>query len=273
MEFDKRSSAFPSKRDALIEIYSGIDLVRRSYMEWKIGCSGYHYPDWKGIFYPEDIPQRKWFEYYCQHFNTLELNLTYYKLPRPENLRTWYSRSPKGFSFTVKAPRDITNFKKFTDAQRMLYDFNHFIGDGLGEKLGCVLFQFPRNFQFEPDRLARITDMLDASVRNVVEFRHESWWNKAVYTTLKKHRIIFSGMSHPALPDAVVSTVDTLYYRFHGVPHLYNSKYDSRKLEQVAQELLAQRQGREAFIYFNNTADACAVTNAKQLQEICELVH
>jgi uncharacterized protein YecE (DUF72 family) len=155
----------------------------------------------------------------------------------------------------------------------MLQDFNETIKDGLGEKLGCVLFQFPNNFQFESERLARITDVLDASVRNVVEFRHESWWNNIVYKTLKKNRITFCGMSHPALPDAAVGTSETLYYRFHGVPHLYSSKYDSRKLEQVAQDLLNQRQGKEAFVYFNNTADGSAVTNAKQLQEICELVH
>jgi uncharacterized protein YecE (DUF72 family) len=242
-------------------------------MEWKIGCSGYHYPDWKRIFYPEDTPQRKWFEYYCEHFNTLELNVTYYKFPRLENLKSWYARSPKAFSFTVKAPRHITHFKKFSEAHRMLQDFNDTVKEGLEDKLGCVLFQFPSNFQFEPERLSRITDMLDASVRNVLEFRHPSWWNKAVYRTLRKNKISFCGMSHPELPDTAISTGETLYYRFHGVPHLYNSRYDSRKLELVAQDLLSQSEGRQAFVYFNNTADGSAVANAKQLQEICELVH
>ena len=124
-------------------------------MEWKIGCSGYHYEDWKGIFYPEEIAQRKWFEYYTGHFNTLELNVTFYRFPRIESLKNWYNRSLKGFSFTVKAPRPITHFKKFKEAQRMLHDFNQTAKDGLREKLGCVLFQFPANYKYEADMKCR----------------------------------------------------------------------------------------------------------------------
>ena len=241
-------------------------------MDWKIGCAGYHYPEWRGLFYPEDLPQKKWFEHYCAHFNTLELNATYYKFPRPDSLRHLRERSPDGFSFTVKAPRHITHFKKFRDAQQMLNDFYNTTKDGLGEKLGCVLFQFPSNFQFESERLARITDMLNVSVRNVLEFRHASWWNPEVYLALAKSDIIFSGMSHPQLPEHVIGTAGTVYYRFHGVPHLYHSQYDLSKLEQVAQDAL-KTGGRQAFIFFNNTADGHAVTNARQLQDICELVH
>ena len=241
-------------------------------MEWKIGCSGYHYPDWKRIFYPEDLPQRKWFEYYCEHFNTLELNVTYYKFPRTDTLKSWYDKSPGGFTFTVKAPRHITHFKKFRDAQQMLNDFNGAAKEGLGDKLGCVLFQFPSNFHYDAERLTRLTDMLDVSVRNVLEFRHESWWNPAVYELLKKNKISFCGMSHPLLPDTLIDTSDTVYYRFHGVPHLYNSKYEVQSLEQAVRAII-KTGVREAYVYFNNTADGHAITNAKQLQEICELVH
>jgi len=242
-------------------------------MEWKIGCSGYHYPEWRRIFYPEDVPQRKWFEFYCRHFNTLELNVTYYKFPRIEFLRNWFTRSPEGFSFTIKAPRNITHFKKFRDAQRMLNDFNEMAKEGLAEKLGCVLFQFPPNFQYEPERLSRILDMLDGSVRNVLEFRHISWWNQDAYDAFAKAKISFCGMSHPSLPDQVIRTTDTLYYRFHGVPHLYHSQYEVRQLEAIANEMLSQRGARQSYVYFNNTAEGHAITNAKQLQDICELVH
>lgn len=239
-------------------------------MEWRIGCSGYHYPDWKGIFYPENVAQRKWFEFYCSHFNALELNVTYYKFPRIDALKNWYTRSPEGFSFTVKAPRHITHFRKFKDAQQMLNDFYGTAKDGLGEKLGCVLFQFPSNFHYDAERLARITGIIDATVRNVIEFRHESWWNPAVYEALTKSGISFCGMSHPMLPDTVMGTTETLYYRFHGVPHLYNSKYETQVLEKIVKEILIQRRVTRSFVYFNNTADGHAITNAKQLQEICE---
>ena len=242
-------------------------------MEWRIGCSGYHYPEWRGIFYPEEVSQRRWFEYYSQHFNTLELNVTYYKFPRVETLASWYGRSPEGFSFSVKAPRHVTHFKKFRDAQHLLSDFYTATKSGLREKLGCVLFQFPARFHYEPERLASIVKMLDNSVSNVLEFRHESWWTPAVYEVLEKERVSFCGMSHPDLPEAVISTSETLYYRFHGTPHLYYSKYDIAKLEQVRQEIINRARTLRSFLYFNNTADGHAVTNAKQLQDICELVH
>lgn len=242
-------------------------------MEWRIGCSGYHYAEWKRVFYPDDIPQRKWFEYYAQHFNTLELNATYYKFPRAGILKSWYSRSPKGFVFSVKAPRHITHFSKFNKVQRMLADFGNAVREGLGEKLGCILFQFPANFHFEPERLNRITDLLHGSVRNVLEFRHESWWTEEVYAALTQSGITFSGMSHPSLPDEVIRTTDTLYYRFHGVPHLYTSPYEGEKLEKTVHEMSSHRPFEEAFVYFNNTAEGHAVSNARQLQEICEPVH
>lgn len=243
-------------------------------MEWKIGCSGFHYPEWRGIFYPSDMAQRKWFEYYSGSFNTLELNVTFYRFPRIESLKKWYNVSPKGFTFTVKAPRHITHFKKFKDAQRMLQDFNQTSRDGLREKLGCILFQFPPNYAFEAERLERIIDILDVSVKNVLEFRHPSWWNQEVFRMLGENHISFCGMSHPSLPDEVIGTTESLYYRFHGVPHLYNSKYDTQKLEEVAHALMhGHTKATEAYVYFNNTADGHAPLNAKQLQEISELVH
>ena len=251
---------------------SGTNLVRSDAMQWKIGCSGYRYPDWKGIFYPEDTARRRWFEYYSGHFNTVELNGTYYKFPRLSTFRRWNERSPNGFSFTVKAPHDVAHVKKLADAQRMLTEFYNMAREGLGAKLGCILFQFSGTFEYTPDRLKRLIEMLDNSVPNVVEFRHRSWWNADVYSRLSMANITYCGMSHPALPDNVVRTTDTVYYRLQGVPHLYNSVYEIPKLEQIVQEILNQG-GREAFIYFNNTADAHAVFNAKQLQGICELVH
>lgn len=242
-------------------------------MEWRIGCSGYHYPEWRRLFYPDDVPQSKWFEYYCRHFNTLELNVTYYRFPRLDTLRRWYARSPAGFNFTVKAPRFITHFRKFLDAQRMIDDFGEVSKAGLTDKLGPVLYQFPANFVYSEERLMRILGLLDRTVHNVLEFRHLSWWDTAVYRALDNAGVSFCGMSHPELPDTVICTSDLVYYRFHGVPHLYNSLYDAHQLEQVVQQIVTHRRAREVYVYFNNTADGHAVKNAKQLQDICEFVH
>lgn len=252
---------------------SGINVVRYHTMEWKIGCSGYQYPDWKRMFYPEELPAKKWFEFYCSHFNTLELNTTYYKFPRVELLKNLYSRSPRTFTFTVKAPRQLTLVKRVREEQRVLQDFIHTVLQGLGEKLGCVLFQFPSTFHYQADRLSRILEVVRGSVKGVVEFRHSSWWNPAVYEALENLNIGFCGMSHPKLPDQVISTSDTLYYRMQGVPHLYTSPYELPMLERVANAIPGHAKAQRAFVCFNNTADGHAVTNARQLQDICELVH
>ena len=117
-------------------------------LQWKTGCSGYHYTDWKRIFYPEDLPQKKWFEFYSTHFLSLELNVTFYRFPKLDFLQSWYNRSPENFVFTVKAPRLITHFKRLGEAQEALGNFYVTIQEGLKEKLGCVLFQFPSSFKY-----------------------------------------------------------------------------------------------------------------------------
>ncbi|HEY0654782.1 MAG TPA: DUF72 domain-containing protein [Chryseosolibacter sp.] len=242
-------------------------------INFRIGCSGYHYPEWKGIFYPLDLPKGKWFEHYCQHFNTIELNVTFYKFPRVEFLRRWHDRSPDDFTFSVKAPRVITHFKKLNDSEKYLRDFYGALQGGLREKTGCVLFQFPAQFEFDDDNFERIVEMLNPGFRNVVEFRHSSWWSDRVFETLRSRKIIFSGMSHPSLPDAVVLTAPTLYYRFHGVPHLYISNYVAGDLEAVAQRVFGNPAVRDAYIFFNNTMEGAALQNAKDFQNIVQLVH
>src|SRR5688572_11612791 len=112
-------------------------------MKWHIGCSGYHYKEWKGIFYPDKLPQRKWFEFYSGEFDTIELNVTFYRFPQVSFLRSWYERSAPGFSFSVKVPRLITHYKQFNDSARMMNDFYTSVREGLQDKLGPVLFNYP----------------------------------------------------------------------------------------------------------------------------------
>jgi uncharacterized protein YecE (DUF72 family) len=241
-------------------------------VQWKIGCSGYQYAEWKGLFYPEGLAKSKWFDYYCQQFNTVELNTTFYRFPRVEFLRSWYDRSPAQFTFSVKAPRLITHFKRLKDAQKYIADFYNNVQEGLREKTGGVLFQFPSNFVYEKDHLDRIISLLNPAFTNVVEFRHASWWHEDVFARLRHHRIIFCGMSHPLLPQEVIQTTEKIYYRMHGIPHLYVSRYDLQTLGQVA-HVVQQEDATEAYVYFNNTAEGAAIVNARELQDVCELVH
>ena len=235
---------------------------------YRIGCSGFHYRHWKEFFYPKDLPQKKWFEFYCRHFNTVELNTTFYRFPKLSFVEDWYSRSPADFVFAVKAHRLITHFKQFHNSRQVIADFYSVISEGLKDKLGPVLFQLPPRSAYTGERLERIISNLDPSFENVLECRHVSWWNDHVFDQLGKHGITFCGMSHPDLPQDVIGNSKSLYYRFHGVPELYKSEYRKSVLQKFVGEVKTYKQVKKAFIYFNNDINGSAITNARQVQEI-----
>ncbi|MCC3151554.1 DUF72 domain-containing protein [Hymenobacter sp. BT770] len=237
-----------------------------------IGCSGFSFRDWKGVFYPEGLPPRKWFEYYCTQFNTLELNVTFYRMPELKAFETWYTQSPPDFRFAVKAPRQVTHYKKFNDeAQPILASFYATVAEGLREKLGPVLFQLPPKAAYTEELMQRLLDSLDPAFQNVVEFRHPSWWDAESQRTLTKHRVTFVGQSYPPpleLPDEVVANTDVVYYRFHGVPELYKSPYSPEFLARIADEITAAKHVKEVYLYFNNGIGAVGVENARQMQQL-----
>lgn len=234
-------------------------------IKWHIGCSGFHYKHWKGTFYPQDLPQTKWFNYYCQFFKTLELNVTFYRFPQLSFLQTWYAKSPDDFRFAVKAPRAITHYKKFNGTTDMLSDFYTTVRDGLQEKLGCVLFQLPPNYHYSEEHLEKIIGSLDNSFLNVLEFRHESWWNETVYQRLGKKNITFCGMSHPSLPREIINNTPLFYHRMHGEGQLYASKYESIQLESFVKEIQSRANIDEAYIFFNNDIHTYAIYNASEM--------
>ena len=235
---------------------------------WWIGCSGFYYKGWKDRFYPAGLPMRQWFEYYCRYFNTVELNVTFYRFPKPADLKGWYERSPADFRFTVKAPRLITHFKRFHNAKRETSDFYLSVREGLEDKLGTVLFQLHPGIAYSDENLARIVETMDSSFTNAIEFRHESWWRPQVYEDLKSEAISFCGISYPGLPEEVVKTAAAVYYRFHGVPRLYLSTYQSKKLKIIAQSLKHLRNVEDVYCYFNNDINVAAVRNAMTLRKI-----
>ena len=238
-------------------------------MDWHIGCSGFHYREWKGVFYPDGLAQRKWFDYYCQHFNTLELNVTFYRFPQPAFLKNWFDKSPDGFRFAVKAPRAITHYKQFNQCADLIGSFYETIREGLQHKLGPVLFQLPPSFSYTDERLERIIENLYPGFINVLEFRHPSWWNDEVYLQLAARHIIFSGISHPKLTNdnAIVNT-DAAYYRFHGVPVLFSSSYADDFIKHIASQLKANPDLKQCWIYFNNTMHTAAIENAKTMLQL-----
>jgi uncharacterized protein YecE (DUF72 family) len=239
-------------------------------MKWHIGCSGFHYRDWRGKFYPDDLPQKRWFDYYCEHFATLELNVTFYRFPQLSFLQNWHQKSLEHFRFSVKAPKAITHFKQFHDSASMISDFYETINSGLQEKLGPVLFQMPPSFSFDEERLERILKNMNPSFNNVAEFRHESWWREDVYKALAERNITFCGMSHPKLPDDVIKNTSSVYYRFHGVPDLYRSPYSKDFLQKIVNAVKDHPHVKEGWFYFNNDYDAVGVRDAKEMIKLVE---
>ncbi|MEO8568701.1 MAG: DUF72 domain-containing protein, partial [Ginsengibacter sp.] len=197
------------------------------------------------------------------------INTTFYKFPTVKSLQKWYDSSPEDFKFTVKAPRLITHYKRFTECDGYLKDFYETSAEGLKDKLGCILFQMHPQIKYSEGFLKNIISSLNPSFKNVLEFRDASWWNKSAFNTLKKNKIIFSGISYPKLPDALIIARPNLYYRFHGVPVLYKSAYTPQFLEEKFSEI--NKSGiKEAWIYFNNTWGTAAIENARYLQNLFE---
>jgi len=232
-----------------------------------IGCSGFHYKEWKEFFYPEKLPQSKWFEFYCEHFNTLELNSTFYKFPTEKSLANWHDTSPDDFKFSVKAPRLITHYKKFSECESLLHDFYSGVRAGLKKKLGYILFQLSPQIPYSSEFLQQIIKSIDPTFQNAFEFRNASWWNDDVFEKFKKNNLVFCGVSFPKLRDEVIKTGKNLYYRFHGVPVLYKSVYDGKFIENIYQQI-HNLSPNEAWIYFNNTWGNAAIINSRYLQQI-----
>lgn len=232
-----------------------------------IGCSGFYYPEWKELFYPKELAKSRWFSFYCERFNTLEINGSFYRYPRVETLRKWYKESPSGFTFSIKVPRFITHYWKFRNLGHRLVDFYKVAKDGLRGKLGCVLFQLHPATTYSSEMLDQILSSLDMDFNNVIEFRHSSWWRSEVIEALRDRQATFCSISHPNLPDNVIKTTDVCYYRFHGVPVLYSSKYGHTRLSRIYEQMAGFH---EVFVYFNNTANGAAISDSKTFIRLTE---
>ena len=234
--------------------------------KFHIGCSSFRESRWKGIFYPEDLPGKDYFKFYSQHFNTYEMNGTFYKFPTLKVMQNWYDRSPENYMFSVKVNKVITHFKRFKDCKTELDQFYDVCSQGLKEKLSCVLFQLPPSFKYDPEKLQLIIDSLNPQFKNVVEFRHESWWNDDVFEAFSKKNITFCNVSYPKLPTEIIKTTSIGYFRFHGVPKLFYSEYSDLELKNVKSGL-SKKSFSEVFVYFNNTASTAGIVNATKFKD------
>jgi uncharacterized protein YecE (DUF72 family) len=240
-------------------------------MELFIGCSGYHYKDWQNKFYPEKLPRSEWLGYYSQHFNTVEINNTFYAYPKEKYLQQWYDKTPENFTFSIKAHRFFSHLKKLNADEPFLQSLNEFQSSlhVLKSKLGCVLWQLPGNFEKDVPRLENFCTYLDRSMQHVIEFRHPTWFNEAVFDKLRDHDISFCILSAPnGLPETLLATNRTAYLRFHGKSTWYNYYYSRDELMAWKQRLQQLSGIEQLYIYFNNDQNAYAIKNAGLLKAL-----
>jgi uncharacterized protein YecE (DUF72 family) len=229
-----------------------------------VGCSGWFYWHWRDCFYPEGSPSSQWFDFYASKFRTVELNAPFYSWPTVATVKTWVRQAGRRrFVYAVKVNELITHQKRFVGTGRLVRDFG-FIGDLLGRRLGCFLFQLPPSFRYSPAALKRVLGQLDQRHRNVVEFRHRSWWNERVFAAFRDANAIFCSCSGPRLPDELVRTADDVYVRFHGTKRWYRHDYSKAELAVWAGRIRSSG-ARRVWAYFNNDREGYAIKNAREL--------
>lgn len=239
-------------------------------MKINIGCSGYYYKSWVNLFYPQEVKQKEWLQYYATFFNTVELNNTFYHMPGASSVKGWYERSPDNFRFTVKGNREITHRKKLKNVRELLNIFYE-QSFGLKEKLAAFLWQLPGNLHVNPEKIDEFCGMLDKTYTNVIEFRHNSWFTNEVFRILQKHGVTLCLISAPSdLKEMYVKTSGNIYVRFHGKSDWYNYLYSHDELDFWRKKII-ELNPSEVFMYFNNDFNANAVTNGKQMKEMFEM--
>ncbi|MFQ3620094.1 MAG: DUF72 domain-containing protein [Spirochaetales bacterium] len=235
----------------------------------RIGTSGYTYPQWKKVFYPEELSTSSYFNYYQTYFSTVELNYTFYHVPRQSTVVKWYREASTGFVYSVKVPRAITHLQKLSSCEESLRSFL-FLLSSLREKLGGLLFQFPPSFKYSPEQLQKILRLKDLlqGYLPVLEFRHRSWF-EADLSPLFSAGFSVATVSAPSLPFVIPESTPHLYLRLHGRTAWYRSEYSTAELEELARIITEQAsRNKPVWIYFNNDLGGCAIRNALTLKNL-----
>lgn len=236
-------------------------------LEVRVGTSGFHYAHWRGTFYPEELQEREWLGYYARHFDTVELNATFYRLPTARTFQGWRERVPPGFTFSVKGSRLITHLKRLHDPvpalEQLLERARH-----LGDRLGPLLYQLPPGMERDTERLEGFLEVLPTGFRHVMEFRNASWYVPEVLAALERHNVALCVHDMMGSASPLAATADVVYARFHGPEGYYSGSYDDASLERWANNLARLAQGRTAlYAYFNNDVGGHAVQNARTLRD------
>jgi uncharacterized protein YecE (DUF72 family) len=239
-------------------------MTRRG--EIRIGCSGWIYRHWRELFYPAKLPQRLWFDHYAATFATVELNTSFYHLPKPESFAKWRDQAPAGFRYAVKAPRFITHMKKLKDCAEPVEAFLA-RARNLGETIGPVLYQLPPRWACNTARLEEFIALLPADLVHVFEFRDKSWLTEDVLALLDACGVSFCAHDMPGLTTERWAAGPIAYVRFHGGVGKYWGRYSDERLLGWTDWIIGQAKlGRDIWCYFNNDIGGDAIQDALTLR-------
>ncbi len=229
-------------------------------MQVRVGTSGFSYKEWKGSFYPEDLPASAMLRFYAGRFSTVEINNTFYRMPKSEMLAQWAEQVPDGFSFALKAPQRITHIRRLKEAGDSV-DFFFRVASTLGDRFGPTLFQLPPNFKQDLSRLTDFLATLPPTARCAFEFRHESWFQEPVYEALRAARSALCLAEDETLATPRVATTGWGYLR------LRRQDYGEEQLGDWAAAIRAQP-WEEAFVFFKHEEEGKGPELADQLTKI-----
>lgn len=237
-------------------------------MTVRIGTSGWSYDHWDGVLYPPALPKSRRLEAYTAEFDTVELNASFYRWPRPATFAQWRDRLPDGFAMAVKAPRGLTHARRLREPEQWIER----IAAGwaaLGDRRAALLVQLHPAQPRDDERLDHFLSALPADLSVAMELRHPSWDDSAVYDMLRRYNAAYVVMSGPGLPCVVTATADLVYLRLHGPGDdaMYAGSYDADELHRWADHIREwDAQGRDVLVYFNNDLGGHAVRNARDLR-------
>ena len=233
-----------------------------------IGTSGWHYDDWKDVFYPHKLAKARWLSFYSEHFHTVEVNATFYRTFRDSVYESWGSRVPADFRFVFKTPRLITHLRYLSGVDREIAEFCRQVSL-IGGRFGLILLQLAPG---TPVDLRLLESALTAfgSCRVAVEFRNSRWFNEETKSLLEKKGAVFCAVDSPETKIIDWVTSDTAYIRLHGRRAWYDDLYTDTELHEIADHVhdMCARGAKTIYIFFNNDPSGYAVKNATALNKL-----
>src|SRR5262245_57784262 len=234
----------------------------------RIGTSGWVYRDWRNVFYSARLPVGDWLTFYASHFETVEINNTFYGMPSVATVTAWERKASPGFLFAVKANRILTHRKRLKDVEDLLKVMLE-LSRRLANHLGPLLYQLPPYWRCDVSRLRHFIDLLPRDLLHVFEFRDPSWCNEDVRALLTSTGMSYCIHDMPGFAWPEWVTARTVYIRFHGPgEQRYSGRCSSAQLRTWADRIDRYRkEGHDVFVYFNNDVGGHALTNARELRE------